>query len=83
MPSEFSNAHWMKAKFDSSCNECEDSISEGDDIVFAPVIKKAYCSACGDHIVPRDKDEEASESVAEVRARLKEKKNAKSVRRFK
>lgn len=78
MSTEFKNAHWLKARFDSRCNECEDSISEGDDIVYAPEIKKAYCEGCGENIVPRKTDEDAAISVADVRARLKAKKNAKS-----
>lgn len=68
----------MKARFDSRCHDCEETISEGDDILFAPEIKKAYCENCGEHIVPRNTDEDAATSVADVRARLKAKKNAKS-----
>ena len=38
---------WMKARYDGKCSQCWKPIQEGDDIVYFPIGKKAFCAECG------------------------------------
>lgn len=35
------------AKFNGHCAECETDLKEGDDIIYDPKTRKAYCTSCG------------------------------------
>ena len=44
--------HWMTAKRDGECAECEGNLHTGDMIVWDPREFKAYCHTCGQDVVP-------------------------------
>lgn len=41
----------MEAKFDSHCEECEEDILEGDQMVYDTLERKAYCAECGESLI--------------------------------
>ena len=59
---------WIAAKFDSRCNECKDSIQEGDRVYYDTKERKVYCAECGEHI---ESDPQKDESLEDLRKRAK------------
>lgn len=43
--------HIMRAKRDGKCAECGEDLFEGDDIVWDPKERKAYCTTCGEEVL--------------------------------
>ena len=39
---------WIKAKFNSKCHECGETISKNEDVFYYPIGKTVYCSKCGE-----------------------------------
>ena len=47
-----SNApRWMTSNREGKCSECEDTIYEGDRIVWDPREFKSYCASCGEEVI--------------------------------
>ena len=47
--SSYSNdPKWIKAKFDSSCKQCNNPIKRNEDIYYFPIGKNVYCHVCGE-----------------------------------